>query len=510
VEAVDVGGDTRDLQGNAQLGFQFESQPAADEEPAMAPGEARFLTGAEGDFYIGEQRLDQYLSTHQQDWVVKLKVLLNELDYRLFTCRYERRGRRPIHPRVLLGLIVYGIIGGKWSLRDLERLALVDLGAMWISGRLQPDHSTIGKFIQLHEQILSEQFFTELVAFLVGKVHLNAGTAAMDGTVITAAVSRYRVLRAEALREGELSEDAARILAQRQAEREFKGRDADATMMAPGEPEATVQPTKDDCVRPSYKPSALRHESGLVIAQAVHTSSETAVVMSLMEQHHKVFAAWPSRLLGDAGYHTIELLTQLAAHGIDVLVPAGHGYSDKPWEKRQLKGKIPKSAFRYDAQADLYHCPGQRTLVPNSAGRDGRGRRYVSYRARDCNGCALREQCTRSKNGRSIKRYAGEEIKEAMAAVLKQAAALRQLRRRGAIIEPLFADLRERQRLTRFHRRGLNKVRVEFALHCAAYNLRKVLVGRAFAALLVLLVRPPGLRWQVAALALVVFSPQPS
>jgi hypothetical protein len=35
-----------------------------------------------------------------------------------------------------------------------------------------------------------------------------------------------------------------------------------------------------------------------------------------------------------------------------------------------------------------------------------------------------------------------------MAAVLQQPAALRQLRRRGAIIEPLWADPRERQRLT--------------------------------------------------------------
>ena len=64
--------------------------------------------------------------------------------------RYQASGRRPLHRRVLLGLVVYGIMQGKWSLWELERLALVDLGAWWITGRLQPDHSTIGKFIQLH------------------------------------------------------------------------------------------------------------------------------------------------------------------------------------------------------------------------------------------------------------------------------------------------------------------------------------------------------------------------
>jgi hypothetical protein len=86
----------------------------------------------------------------------------------------------------------------------------------------------------------------------------------------------------------------------------------------------------------------------------------------------------------------------------------------------------------------------------------------VRYRG-DCRGCALRDHCTKAKTSRVLKRYAGEEIKEAMAVVLQQPAALRQLRRRGAIIEPLWADLRERQRLTRFHRRGLAKVKLEWS-----------------------------------------------
>jgi hypothetical protein len=78
------------------------------------------------------------------------------------------------------------------------------------------------------------------------------------------------------------------------------------------------------------------------------------------------------------------------------------------------------------------------------------------------------------------------------------------LRRRGVIIEPLFADLRERQRLTRFHRRGLKKVKVEFALHCAAYNLRKVAAGEAIALLFTLLVRSAS-RWRLAAAGWIIF-----
>jgi transposase len=497
-----MGGETRELQGNAQLGLGFEASVAAERDQAAAGlGEDRFMSEAEGEFYLGPQRLDQYLCAIQQGWVVKLKSLLWELDYAQFTGRYQQHGRRAIHPRVLLGLIVYGMMEGKWSLRELERLALKDLGAWWITGRLQPDHSTIGKFIQMHQEVLSQKFFAALVKHLVGKLHISAATVAVDGTVIEAAASRYQMLRAEALREAQLSEQAQAILAQREARREIKGSDGGATRLVADEPEAAVQPTKQGVLRPSYKPSALRHESGLVIAQTVHPTSETAVVTELLAQHVAVFAVDPPRLLGDAGYSSIAVLKQLSARNIDVLIAAGKANAADPTQQRSHTGRLLKAEFRYDPQRDLYHCPGHKTLVRDFR-TSVRGVSYVRYRGRECGGCALRAHCTNSKGGRSLKRYAGEEYKEAMAEVLRQPGALRQWRRRAGMIEPLFAELRERQRLNRFHRRGLAKVRVEFALQCMAFNLRKTIrLGEAQLVFL-LFARAPGRTWKLAAIGL--------
>src|SRR5260370_28971232 len=262
-EVVAMGGETRLLESNAQRGCGF-AQPASTGEVKEAAREERFLSGAAGDFFVGDQVLAEYLAANQQGWVVELKVLVSELDYSQFYGRYkDDGGRRPIHPRVMLGLIVYGITQGKWSLRELERLARMDLGALWMSGRVQPDHSTIGKFIQLHAELLSEQFFTTLVKQLVRKLHLSAGTVGLDGTVIAAAASHYRMLRAEALREAALIEHAERILVERQAARELAGRAGAATLLAPQEPEAVVQPTKHGAPPPSYKTSALPPQPGL-------------------------------------------------------------------------------------------------------------------------------------------------------------------------------------------------------------------------------------------------------
>src|SRR6266851_2383694 len=112
-EVVAMGGETRLLESNAQLGFGF-AQPASTEEVEQAPREERFLSGAEGDFFVGAQGLAEYLVANQQGWVVKLKVLVIELDYSPFYGRYkDDGGRRPIHPRVMLGLIVYGNHAGQ-------------------------------------------------------------------------------------------------------------------------------------------------------------------------------------------------------------------------------------------------------------------------------------------------------------------------------------------------------------------------------------------------------------
>ena len=60
-----------------------------------------------------------------------------------------------------------------------------------------------------------------------------------------------------------------------------------------------------------------------------------------------------------------------------------------------------------------------------------------------------------------------------MAELLAHSRARARYRRRKAIVEPCFAELRERQGLKRFHRRGLNSVRAESALHYMAFNLKR-------------------------------------
>ncbi len=480
--------------------FGKPSNAGAERSGAAVPRSrvTRFLPDNPDHLYLGEQRLDRYLEQQGLGWVLWLREVLQSLDYEQLCARYSGRGRRPYHPRTLVSLIVYGVLLGQSSLRAIEALARRDVGAWWLCGGQQPDHSTIGDFIRCNAEVLSAQFSTGTVGKLVQRFELKAGLVAGDGTVIEAAVSRWGVLRVEALREqqeqaqeaaeqsvqeeglaarAEKLGEACKVAEQRSEKRTAKGKAADTVGVSPRDPEAVVQPRKDKVYRPSYKPSVLVHESGLIVGQAVHPSSETAVVPSLLDQHVQAFGCDPITALFDAGYCSNELLRLLCERNIDVLCPSGK-VVDGHWRKQESGARFGKSSFRYDESTDTYWCLAGEPLRAEYAARE-RGLRYVRYRAAAaaCARCPLRSQCTASERARTLKRYAGEEYREAVQRVLEQPAARARYRKRMPLAERPTAEVRERLKFTRFRRLGTAGARVEFSLCVIALNL-KWAVGR--------------------------------
>jgi transposase len=484
-------GRHKELPDLQQQALAFELAAPAVGKPE--PGRARFIDDAPDRLFVGAQRLDHFLRENGLGWVVRLRTELEQLDYTALETEYLGGGRKPYHPRTLVGLIVYGILNRSWSLRELEALALRDVGAWWICGGKRPDHSTIGDFINRHRAVLTEEFFCTVVQGLIRRLHIAPGVVAGDGTVIEAVASRYATLKREAAhRAAEAAqaqaaaashEESLRHRAQQQAQvaavleqrcqaREHKGDSAEHTRVAPAELEAVVQPRKDGVVRPAYRPSVLVHVSGLIVGQAVHPSSETAVVPTLLAQHRTEFGTEPPTALWDGAYCTPAVLQEMVERNIDVLTPAGKAQGVDDWEKRGARGRFGKAQFRYEEERNAYRCPAGQWLTQVRQGRERAGYAYRMYATAACGECALRAQCTTSGQGRTVKRYAGELIKELMAEVLRQPRARACYRQRAELAERPHAEIRFRQGLTRFRRRGLAGAGVEYALHCIAFDLR--------------------------------------
>jgi Transposase DDE domain len=186
------------------------------------------------------------------------------------------------------------------------------------------------------------------------------------------------------------------------------------------------------------------HESGLILGQHVDPSSERAGLKPMLEQHATACGQLPKTVLLDAGFASLAVLALMVECDIDVLCPTGQATGEDNWERRARRGgRFPKQAFHYIAEQDRYRCPSGRELIYEKREVDTFGRRYRRYRGIGCADCQLREQCTQSKYGRGLKRYEGEELKEALVQVLRQPATRAKYLQRGKIVEPCFAELRE-------------------------------------------------------------------
>lgn len=448
-------------------------------------------------------------------WVLRLAALVDELDWAAFEAAYQPGGRPPLHPKRVVGLILYGLMLKQTSLRELEALAQRDVGAWWVTGGLTPDFTTITKFLQRHEVLLTEDFFQQTTALVVKRLNLTRSDIAIDGTVVQAAASTAGALKREALAqkletaksEGDAVataklEHAATELERKQAEREAAGRKGEA-QLSPNEPEAVLQPKKNSSdYQLAYKPGVAAHPSGLIVGQTLAPQSETEMVPALLEQHEHIFGTQPQRAMADAGFSSIEVLALLVSKDIDALIPSGRGTS----ERAGRNGHFPKTAFTWDATAQAPRCPAATVMRGgHTVQHDRHGRSYREYEGRGCNDCPLRAQCTAGER-RHIKVYEGDELKRAMADVMAQPAAKAAYRQRAAIVEPVFARLRGAG-LSRFRRRGLRGARLEFALACVAHNLRLFLgrTGDVFWAFAI--TRRPGEPWRLTAVVLAFAQP---
>ena len=76
-----------------------------------------------------------------------------------------------------------------------------------------------------------------------------------------------------------------------------------------------------------------------------------------------------------------------------------------------------------------------------------------------------------------------DDAKDALRQVMQHPKAKKSFSKRKAMVEPVFAYLRDIQGLNRFCRKGLEKVKLEFGLHLLAYNLSRAVKASIYAIL---------------------------
>jgi hypothetical protein len=135
--------------------------------------------------------------------------------------------------------------------------------------------------------------------------------------------------------------------------------------------------------------------------------------------------------------------------------------------------------FQYDAERDIYVCPAGKELHYFAPHSTERSRRYRA-RAKDCNHCPLKAQCTPGKQGRSLCRSVEEDTLDRVRAYASSEAYKKALRKRCVWVEPLFAEGKQWHSMRCFRLRLLWRVNCEAFMIAAGQNLKRLLSKRGW------------------------------
>jgi transposase len=156
-----------------------------------------FLLPPSVDEWLPEQHLARF--------VVEV---VEGLDLRAMSGSYRGSGSASYHPKVLVGLLVYGYATGVFSSRKLERATYDSVAFRFIAANDHPDHDTIAAFRRRFLKEI-EGLFVQVLLLAREMGVLKMGTVGLDGTKVHANASRHSALSYE---------HAGKIEAQLQAE----------------------------------------------------------------------------------------------------------------------------------------------------------------------------------------------------------------------------------------------------------------------------------------------------
>ena len=160
--------------------------------------------------------VDEWLpERHLARFIVEV---IDGLDLHAMIGSYRGSGLASYHPRMLLGLLVYGYATGVFSSRKIERATYDSVAFRFIAANDHPDHDTIAAFRRRFLRQI-EGLFVEVLRLAREMGVLKMGTIGLDGTKVHANASRHSALSYEHAGkiETQLKAEVAELMAKAEA-----------------------------------------------------------------------------------------------------------------------------------------------------------------------------------------------------------------------------------------------------------------------------------------------------
>lgn len=254
--------------------------------------------------------------------------------------------------------------------------------------------------------------------------------------------------------------------------------DQDATFMRMKEDHM-----KNGQLKPGYNVQ-MGTENQFIVGYSIHQKPvDTSCMKDHLETLEKILdGKLPENIIADAGYGSEENYEYLQEKELRSYVKYNtfHKEASKKWKSDLTKVQN----FKYDHENDEYICEYGRTLVflyeQHRQSENGYRSLIRVYECLDCSGCPHRDRCVKSEKLFANRRiYINRKLnayKEQARRSLCSEEGLRMRSLRPIEVESVFGDIKGNFGIRRFLLKGLDKVRLEWGLHCIAHNMRKMAV----------------------------------
>jgi transposase len=417
--------------------------------------------------------------------------VVGELDLSAIFAYYERqlRGRPPHDPRMMTALLLYGYCMGITSSRQIERRTHEDVAYRVIAGNNHPDHVQISEFRRIHLGCLSELFLQVLhLCQKAGLVRL--GHVSLDGTKVKANASKHKAMSYRRMKdqEGVLQDKVRRLL--EQAERTDQEEDARYGTGRRGDElpeELRRTETRLERIRqakqqleeearqaegPKKKPDDDDHggsDSGCdpmggpaLPSHQVPTTSQGKPT----EKAQRNFTDPDSRVMvgNDKGF--------IQGYNAQIVVDDAHqvivaqAVTNQPPDNEHAIPLLVQTRNNCGRAPDKASLDAGYYSADNVFGLLRLGTEPYIATGRSKHGQAVRR--TRPRLAQAM------PVKDWMAHRLATDEGSAVYRRRKAIVEPVFGQIKHPRGFRQFGLRSTSKVRGEWSLVCTAHNLRKL------------------------------------
>ena len=356
---------------------------------------------------------------------------------------YGSKGNVSIPPAVILKMMLLLVLYNVRSERELMETIPMRLDWLWFLGydidSEVPDHSVLSKARARWGVEAFRRFFERVVWQCVEGGLVDGSKIFVDSSLVDANASNNSVIDTRSLKvqlqEGykelearleEKSESTTRRYYVKENSRYISTTDPDAGIVNRGKP------------RLSYQVHWAVDGRSEVITATETTSgdvNEAHELVALLEDHHLNTGIRGETVVADSKYGTVENFLACHDRGVEAHMPDLKEFTAKRLEKLSI---FSEEQFEYDGESDTYRCPAGNRLKPRSLHKNRQSRDYAAS-PKVCGACSLREQCTRNKSGRTIKRHLRQEELDEMREASRSSQAKRDIKMRQHLMERSYA-----------------------------------------------------------------------